>query len=148
MEPDILSLFDRALLDAVKTWLDMGDSVVLGIDMNDDVRTSTLTKGLQDLGLSNAVLSLHSPASPPATQNSNQSRKPIDAIFVSCGVVVTRAGYCPFDGDHRMQSDHLMLWVELDNSSIFGQHISTSRKITASRLKANHPGIEINTINE
>jgi len=46
LEPDILALFDRALLDAVKTWLDIGDSVVLGIDMNDDVRMSTLTKGL------------------------------------------------------------------------------------------------------
>ena len=62
LEPDILALFDRALLDAVKTWLDMGDSVVLGIDMNDDVRTSTLTKGLQELGLFDAVLILHSPA--------------------------------------------------------------------------------------
>ena len=46
LEPDILELFDAAaLLEAVKTSLDMGDLVVLGIDMNEDVHTSRLTKG-------------------------------------------------------------------------------------------------------
>ena len=39
-----------------KTWLDMGDSVGLGIDRNEDVHTSQLTKGLQELGLYSAVL--------------------------------------------------------------------------------------------
>ena len=102
LEPDILDLFDRALLDAVNTWLDMGNSVVLGIYMNEDIRTSRLTKGLQELGLYYAVLTLHIPASPPATQNGNQCRKPIDAVFVLQGVVITRAGYCAFNGDHTM----------------------------------------------
>ena len=82
LEPDIRALFDAVLLEAVKTWLDMGDSGVLGIDMNKDVRTSRLTKGLQELGLYDAVLILHSPASPPATQIPT-SLDSIDAIFVS-----------------------------------------------------------------
>jgi len=116
--PDLHAIFDEELLEEVRVRMDMGDSVVIGVDNNWDVRTSVLAKGLEDLGLRNVILSLYTPASPPATQNSNKKRVPIDAIWVSPSVEVTRAGYCPFDGASTMTSDHRMMWVELENSSI------------------------------
>ena len=66
-DPGPHAIFDEELLEEVWVRMNMGDSVVLGVDNNSDVRTSTLAKGLEDLGLRDVILSLHALASPPAT---------------------------------------------------------------------------------
>ena len=99
-------LFDRDLINAVNAQLQAGDSVILGIDQNSDTRNSPLSTLLTGLGLSEAILTLHRPASPPATHNRNLSRTPIDAIWVSQNVRVSRAGFSPFDDVNSMRSDH------------------------------------------
>ena len=45
--------------------MNAGDSIVLGVDDNYDVRTSDLSQKLTELGLRGAILTLHAPASPP-----------------------------------------------------------------------------------
>ena len=137
--PDPHDIFDTDLLAMLSLRLEAGDCVVLGIDHNDDVRTSRLSQGLRSLGLSDAILSLHAPASPPATHNRNTTRTPIDALWVSPSVGITRAGYCPFDGPYGMSSDHRLLWIEVTELSILGKHLPPSMKIPASRLKASDP---------
>ena len=139
-DPNPQSLFEEHLVEEIVSFMNAGDSIVLGVDGNYDVRTSALSQKLTELGLRDAILTLHAPASPPATYNRNTNRVPIDAIWVSPSVEVNRAGYCPFDGGGpSMSSDHRMLWVELDNCSILGKHLPPSRKIIASRLKSNDP---------
>ena len=91
------------------------------------------------LGLSEAILTLHRPASPPATHNRNLSRTPIDAIWVSPSVRISRAGFLPFDDAHSMRSDHRMLWVEIDNSSILGKHLPAPARKRSSTVKSNDP---------
>ena len=61
----------------------MGDAIVFGIDMNEDTCTGFLSHKLKLLGLRDGVLSHHNDLSPPATQKRNESREPIDAIWVS-----------------------------------------------------------------
>ena len=61
-QPNPQLLFDADLLAAISTRLEAGDGVILGVDNNDDVRTSALCQGLKALGLCDAILSLHSPA--------------------------------------------------------------------------------------
>ena len=63
--PDPCSIFDTDLFAAITTSLDAGDNVVIGIDNNADVRSSWLATKFVSLGLSDAILSQHSPASPP-----------------------------------------------------------------------------------
>ena len=53
------------------SFINAGDSIVLGVDDNYDVRTSDLSQKLTELGLRDAILTLHAPASPPATYNRN-----------------------------------------------------------------------------
>ena len=65
-----------------------GDNIVLGIDMNKDVRTGTLALQLLSLGLSDLVLSTHPSQSPPATFNRNETRTPVDAIWGSRAIDV------------------------------------------------------------
>ena len=138
-DPDPRALFDTHLLAEVSTRLTAGDAVLLGVDNNADVRTSSLAIGLLDLGFRDAVLSAHSPASPPATHNRNQSRTPIDAIWISPTIEVSRTGYCPFDGIHGMDSDHRLLWVELDNTSILGKYLPPTHPVLSSRVKSSDP---------
>ena len=77
----------------------MGDAVVLGIDMNEDAQTGFLSHKLKLLGLRDGVLSHHNGLSPPATQKRNESREPIDAIWVSSTVNIHRAGFMPIDSN-------------------------------------------------
>ena len=135
-DPDPYTIFDEELLEEVRVGMTLGDSVVLGVNNSYDVRTSALAKGLEDLGLRDAILSLHAPASPPATRNTNTNRVLIDAIWLTLIVEVTRAGYCPFDGASTMAFDPRIMWVELDNSSILGKHLPSSRKINDSKAKS------------
>ena len=101
--------FDQDLLQSMQGWLDEGNSIILGIDANEDVRSGTLSLQLQALGLREAVTAQHSHLSPPATQNRNRSRTPIDGIWVSRTLEVVRAGYTAFGGacpsDHRATVD-------------------------------------------
>ena len=67
VDPDHRAIFDAELLEEVRVRMNTGDSVVLGVDNNSDVCTNVLAKGLEDLGLHETILSLHAPASSPAT---------------------------------------------------------------------------------
>jgi hypothetical protein len=82
------------------------------------------------------------PSPPPATFNQNQSRIPIDAIWVSPNLDINRAGFMPFDGGppSAPSDGHRMLWIEVGNYSFLGKHISTTTPpLAASRVKSNDP---------
>ena len=60
LDPDPIQLFDDDLCKEIQEWLDIGDSIVLGIDMNADVQTGKLARQFKNMDLKNAVFSLHS----------------------------------------------------------------------------------------
>ena len=141
-DPNPIRQFDSDLLAEIKKWKQMGDNLIIGIDMNADVRTCTLSIILQANQLRNAILTSHPLQSPPATYDKNTSRTPIDAIWVTPNIDITRAGFTPFEGGSpSAPSDgHRMLWFEVDNFSFLGKHIPTSTpSLTASRVKSNDP---------
>ena len=55
--PNPRDLFDDDILNAIDSWLELGDILVIGIDMNEDVRTGQLAYRLKEKGLIDAVLS-------------------------------------------------------------------------------------------
>ena len=79
-------------MDAIDSWLELGDILVLGIDMNEDVRTGQLAYKLKEKGLMDAVLSQHQDLSPQATYQWNQSCTPVDAIWCTRGIEIERVG--------------------------------------------------------
>ena len=99
-------LFTTDLLGVLFFKLALGDSIILGLDHNEDVRPGILAGKLWELGLTDAILDMHSSLSPPATFAWNTSRTPIDSFWVSADVMALRSGYCPFDGTMGMKSDH------------------------------------------
>jgi hypothetical protein len=120
----------------------MGDSIVIGIDMNKDVRDCTLSTVFQENDLRNAILTSHPSKSPPATFSRNRSHTPIDTIWVTSNLNITRAGFMPFDGGFPSapSDSHRMLWIEVKNYSFLGKHIpTTTSPLAANRVKSNDP---------
>ena len=72
--------------------LQNGDNVILGIDMNEDVRNSRLAKRLKELGLKDLILSIYPSESTPATFKRNNSR--------TSSLEVISTGYGSFDGGY------------------------------------------------
>ena len=95
----------------------IGDAIIIGIDMNEDVRTIRLARRLKELGLWELTLITHANASPPTTFIRNTNRTPIDGLFGTETVEVFRAGYTPFDSvSPAAPSDgHKLLYAEVCN---------------------------------
>ena len=111
--------------------------------MNEDVRTGSLALQLKTLNLRDAILQRHGPDSAPATFEANQSRTPIDAIWVSSQVATYRSGYMPFGANlPAAPSDgHRMLWIEVNNLSILGKDIPHSlQSLKHAKVNSLHPG--------
>ena len=127
VEPHPRAQFNEVLTSFISKTLRKGENIVLGIDMNEDVRTGTLAQQLLSLGLRDLVLSTHSSQSPPATFNSNKTRTPGDAIWGSRAIDILRAGYGPFGAPSpsALSDGHRFLWVEICNQSLLDKHLPT-----------------------
>ena len=142
LDPDPIKLFDDDLCKEIQEWLDIGDSIVLGIDMNEDVGTGKLARQFKNMDLKNAVFSLHSESILPATYSKSIARKPIDAIWVSSNLEVERAGYLPFKSKSPAapSNGHQMLWAEINNHGLFGKDIPFSLPaFKGTKLNSKHP---------
>jgi hypothetical protein len=140
--PDPIIQFDIRLVAEIQRWKEMGDNIIVGIDMNEDVIDCNLSKAFRENELRNAIFTSHLSESASDTFNRNPSRTPIDAIWVTPNLDITRAGFMPFDGGSQSapSDGHRMLWVEVDNYSFLGKHIpTTTSALTASRVKSNNP---------
>jgi len=107
---------------AIKALMQDGDHIVLGLDANEDVCSSAVQKELANIEMFEAIICHHPTKSVPGTCNTNESRKPIDGIWISPGVEILRCGCLPFDSYDGFSSDHRMVWVEIDNVSILGHY--------------------------
>ena len=135
-------IFNHDLTALLRIMLRNGDNVILGIDMNEDVRTGKLGKGLKELGLIELILSTHPSLSNPATFNRNNSRTPVDAIWGNSSLEVISAGYGPFDGGYpsALSDGYRFLWIMVSNHSLLGKHVPiTNPTIRTERLKPDDP---------
>ena len=111
-----LKLFDLHLKHQLQEWIDEREHIILGVDLNEDVRTGPTSRMLRELGLKDAITDLHHPSVPPETNYKNVQGRPIDAIFVSRMIEPAEGGYLPYM--HFMDSDHRALWIDIPYTSI------------------------------
>lgn len=134
---DPIDAFFQDLSQAIQRWTDDdNDQIVLCLDANEDVRKGRILHLSQSCGLTEAILHHNRGTNPPATQNRNQTRTPIDGIFISPGLSVIAAGYCPFQPE---VSDHRMLWVDLQMYSILGYNKPPMVPPKLRRLNSKNP---------
>lgn len=114
---DPIECFDKDLCEQLEQWLALGDHLILGMDMNEETRTSTLNSSLQRIGLQNRVLTEHPNLVPPSTFQHNTNSQPIDAIWTTPLVQVRQTGILSFD--HTILAHHRCLRMDVD-IDIFG----------------------------
>jgi hypothetical protein len=102
---------------ACSEWLVAGDQLIIGIDANEDVRTGQTEAFFRTLGMKEAILTWHT-RSPPATQNRNTHRQPIDGLFVTPELIAVAAGCEAFGVG--CPSDHRVLWADFTYATAFG----------------------------
>ena len=81
---------------SIKQWINEGDQIVLGLDLNDDAWTSTAAQRIVSWGLHNTMTKTHPTLTKVATCNKNQREVPIDATWASPGIDIIAAGISGF----------------------------------------------------
>ena len=139
-DPNPRTLVIEELCTAIRSWMDDGDHVVLGMDVNEDVRDGFCNNQLANIGMFEAIIRNHPTKSVPATCNKDRiSRRPIDSIWASPGVDIVRCGFLPYHSYKGFDSDHRMVWVEIDNASILGHYPQCLAMPPAEKLRSNDP---------
>jgi hypothetical protein len=130
-EPRTQFLLDLA--EAIRTRQAAGDIIIVGADLNQDVRHRRIHQFFQELQMYNAILTHHAHLSPPATCHKNDSRVPVDSIWCSIGIHPVVAGFLKY-GD-ATPSDHRLTWVDFAITDIIG-HRSAPFRPHVSGLRA------------
>jgi hypothetical protein len=125
-------MFIHDLLSEVATWLETGDQLVVGGDINDDVRSCLCSQRLTDIGLTEILTHTHG-LDGPSTYNRGST--PINGIYVTPTQRGIRCGYDKFVWDHRL------LWIEIPLTVAFGHNLPPIVRATGRRLKCEDPRI-------
>ena len=132
-----LKMFDLDLQGQLQEWLEEGDQIILGVDLNEDVRTGPTAKMLRELGLTDVLIQMHRPDVPPETNYRNNNGVPIDAIFTTPGIEPSAGGYMPYK--ELMDSDHRALWIDVPFTSILGHNFPHKSKRDPSAVNPRDP---------
>ena len=127
--------------------LHLQDQVIVGIDINDDVRQTNPDSRLHP-ALQEIITTHHHPQNPPATCRKNSSNTPIDGIYATSGIHCVRAGYMAFDSLTAPPSDHRLIWADIDLHSILGFQPPRIQSAVRTRLTSTDPRIRDKYIKE
>ena len=76
---------------------------------------------------------------PAATYNRNTKRQPIEGIWATSGISITRGGYLAFGEGSPL--DHRVLWFYISFSVAFGQRPEAMAPLRPKRLVSKDPGL-------
>ena len=132
-----LALFDQQFEEQIQEWLHAGEQLVIGIDANEDIQTGQTAAMMNRLGLQDAVLSSFPGQAPPETNLKNDQQTPIDALYVTPGILPTTAGYMPYF--QMAFSDHRALFITVPYESCLGHNLPNVPLRLPRRIKAKDP---------
>jgi len=118
----------------IQTWIDTGEQIIIGLDVNQQVDHPDVTNYFHALGLTKAILHRHGTDAPPTHQCGSQA---IDGIFVTTGLLGHVGGY--LSGLAGVIGDHCCLWLDLPEQWIFGSNMPAIVRAGAHRLKSDNP---------
>ena len=130
-EEDPIKIFDTDLLTLIDEFIEENFQIVLMGDFNVALEGhSKIEKELQERGLEDAIRSTYGHMDAPNTHVRGST--PIDAIFISDTINITRGGY---DRGRDEISDHRLLWVDITMDSLLGKDRGTIERPRGKRLQ-------------
>ena len=131
-DTDPIVKFTEDLAAEVTQWIEQGDQIVLGLDVNEDVRKGVFQKAMVNAGLVGLIIKQHGGEGPPTYADGSV---PIDEFFVTPSLDSMRCGYFPLEFDHRS------LWMDIPYCLAFGSELPPIVHPQARRLKTGDPRI-------
>ena len=126
-------LFWDDLFAQLDAWKKAGELIVLAVDANQDIRNGALSAAMRHRGIGEVMVGRHGDDLPPTCSGS----KPIDGIFASNEVRITKCGYLGFG--EAVFSDHRALWVDIDSSILCDGRPQLAMHVSARRLTLANP---------
>jgi len=110
---DPMKAFMEDLAAEIQEWIQEGDQVIVGGDLNEEIRGPAIKEFFASLGMHNLIFQNHDETDAPTTFFQNKNGKVLDGIWGTANISAIKCGYlepCDFPGDHSAvcvgQSDH------------------------------------------
>ena len=104
----------------IQKWIRQQEQIIMGIDLNEDTWDSSAAETIENWGMKNILKQHHPNKQKVATCNKNHRNIPIDAIWTTPGIDCNQCGMLGFGQLDQGRVDHRLLWVDIDEQSIFG----------------------------
>lgn len=142
--------FFKDLDQCMTEWQNNGEIIILGFDANELIHSRTLTNWRLKWGLVNVHQEQHPTKNLPTTCNKNRQReRPIDGVWATPSVNCLRSGMTAYG---QMQfgrsADHRMLWLDIQEETIFGYRPPRPHYKKPIRLSLHDPAVVQRYINE
>ena len=105
------------LRSEIEEWLLSGDQLIIGGDVNDEVRSPFVDSFFSDLGLHNLIFEHHDPSNAPTTYFRNKKNKVMDGLWGTANISAVRCGYLE---PHELPGDHSALWIDVSFQNALG----------------------------
>jgi len=102
----------------IQGWIDAGEQVIIGLDVNQQVDHLDVTEYFNTLGMTEAILHQHGLDAPPMHQCGSQA---IDGMFVTTRLLGHLGGY--LSRLVGIIGDHHCLWLDLPEQWLFGRNM-------------------------
>ena len=109
------------------------------MDVNEDVRKGKISKALEEIGVSEAILNFHKDRSRSSTCDTNKNCKVIDSIWMSPCIQILCCRFFPFCDLLGFISDHGLICTNICHQYLYGHRPQKILRALASRVKSNNP---------
>jgi hypothetical protein len=116
----------------IQQWIDEGDQVLIGGDLNHDILSPKVKSFFDDLGMSNLIYDRHDSKEAPSTYFLDEQGRIVDGLWGTAGLIATRCGYLrPED----FPGNHSLLWLDISYQSALGHNPPRPTTFAARRLQ-------------
>jgi len=91
------------LATEIQEWTQEGDQVIVGGDLNEEIRGPAIKEFFASLGMHNLIFQKHDKTDAPTTFFWNNNGKVLDGIWGTANISAIKCGYlepCDFPWDH------------------------------------------------
>jgi exonuclease III len=124
--------FMQDLAEEIKKWIDEGDQVLIGGDLNHDVLSKKVTTMFEDLGMTNLIYDRHDATTAPSTYFLDEEGKTVDGIWGTAGLIASRGGYLR---PEEFPGNHSLLWLDISYQVALGHNPPRPQTFEARRLQ-------------
>ena len=129
---DPRTAFKEDLQAAITEWLANGDQIIIGGDVNQSIFHAEIQALFEDMGMRNAIFSVHRREEAPPTFFRTETDRIVDGLWTTPGITIQRSGYLePKD----FPGDHSLLWADISYDDALGHDPPTPVSPAARRLQ-------------